>query len=81
VGKIADREYYRSLYVPLWSPGHNAPEAVVELYRLWAPYEAVLHAGVIRRAHRQQVESTGVRATLSCLIPPPSEASPPRFSR
>lgn len=79
VGKVADREYYRTLYgqeeaedllevyVPLWSPGRNAPEAVLELYRPWAPYQAVIHAGIMRTGV-MAVGLTGVYCLLILLF-------------
>jgi hypothetical protein len=62
VGKVATREYYRNLYgressedlfelyVPLWSPGRNAPEVVLEIYRPWALYQPLIRAGMVRTA-------------------------------
>lgn len=76
VSKVADRKYYRSLYgheaneallevyVPLWSPGRNAPEAVLELYRSWAPYRSLIRAGIMRTG----IVAVGLTAVYSLLI-------------
>lgn len=62
VAKVANRAYYRDLYgrdstedllelyVPLWTPGRNAPAAVVEIYRPWALYQPLIRAGMLRTA-------------------------------
>ena len=47
------------LYVPLWSPGRNAPAVVLEVYRPWSLYAPLIHAGIVR---------TGIVAAVLTLL-------------
>lgn len=104
VGKVASRKYYHDLYgreatedlfeyyVPLWSPGRNAPAVVLEMYRPWALYRPLIRAGVIRTAI-VAVVLTGVYFLLILWFagslaspaprpdPPPGHAASPPLKR
>jgi hypothetical protein len=75
VGKVATRAYYRDLYgleatedlfelyVPLWTPGRDAPAVVLEIYRPWALYAPLVKAGILRTGI-----VAGVLTLLFCLL-------------